>query len=83
MVKDIYSGEEYPDVVLPACVPGHKLKGQTAIVTGASSGIGKAIALGMAREGANVVINFVSGENAVDAVILGGGSVSGQRTQTH
>ena len=32
------------------------LKGKTAIVTGASRGIGKAIALGLAREGAQVVL---------------------------
>jgi citronellol/citronellal dehydrogenase len=32
------------------------LKGKTAIVTGASRGIGKAIALGLAREGAKVVL---------------------------
>ncbi len=33
-----------------------KLKGKTALVTGASEGIGKAIALGLAREGADVAI---------------------------
>ncbi len=32
------------------------LKGKTAIITGASRGIGKAIALGLAREGAQVVL---------------------------
>ncbi len=35
-----------------------RLKGQSAIVTGSSSGIGKAIALAMAKEGANVLINY-------------------------
>jgi glucose 1-dehydrogenase len=35
------------------------LKGQPALVTGASSGIGKATALGLAQAGADVVINYV------------------------
>ncbi|MDI6753260.1 MAG: SDR family NAD(P)-dependent oxidoreductase [Thermodesulfobacteriota bacterium] len=34
-----------------------RLSGKTAIVTGSSRGIGRAIALAMAREGANVVVN--------------------------
>jgi 3-oxoacyl-[acyl-carrier protein] reductase len=36
------------------------LKGKTAIVTGAARGIGKAIALKLAKLGANVVINYRS-----------------------
>ena len=41
------------------------LEGQTAIVTGSSRGIGKAIALSLAMEGAEVVINYSSSlENA-------------------
>jgi len=35
----------------------HKLKGKNAVVTGSSHGIGKAIALALAGEGANVVVN--------------------------
>ena len=35
-----------------------RLKHQTAIVTGSSSGIGQAIALSLAQEGANIVINY-------------------------
>ncbi len=37
----------------------HPLKNQTALITGASSGIGKACAIAMGKAGANVVINFV------------------------
>ncbi|SHH82307.1 3-oxoacyl-[acyl-carrier-protein] reductase [Clostridium grantii] len=40
------------------------LNGKTAIVTGAGRGIGKAIALKLANEGANVVINYRSSKEA-------------------
>lgn len=40
------------------------MKGKTAIVTGASRGIGRAVALALAEEGANVVINFAGNEGA-------------------
>jgi glucose 1-dehydrogenase len=40
------------------------LKNQTALVTGANSGIGEGIARAMAAAGANVVINYIGNENA-------------------
>lgn len=46
-----------------------KLQGQTAIITGANSGIGKGIALSFGTHGANVVVNYVSKEqDAFDLV---------------
>ena len=44
----------------------NRLEGQVAIVTGAGQVIGRAIALGMAREGARVVIADLAGENALE-----------------
>jgi glucose 1-dehydrogenase len=46
-----------------------KLHGQTALITGANSGIGHAIAMEMAREKANVVINYVTDETATSLMI--------------
>ena len=44
------------------------LAGQAALVTGANSGIGKAVALGLASAGADVVINYVTNPADADAV---------------
>ncbi|HHV63555.1 MAG TPA: 3-oxoacyl-[acyl-carrier-protein] reductase [Peptococcaceae bacterium] len=45
------------------------LKGKTALITGASRGIGKAIALKLASEGANVVLNYVHNEAAAAEIV--------------
>lgn len=54
-----------------------RLKGQTVIVTGASSGIGMACAIGMGLEGANVLVNYAGNskgaEEAVAAIQNAGG----------
>ena len=55
-----------------------RLWNQTAIVTGAESGIGKAIAIEMAGEGANVVVNYIAdadeAQKVVDAAKDAGGN---------
>jgi 3-oxoacyl-[acyl-carrier protein] reductase len=43
-------------------LPGYLLRGKTAIVTGASRGVGRATALRLAEAGANVVVNYLSAE---------------------
>src|SRR5712691_811020 len=70
-----------PRTVRPPClaVPGRgrdegaytmtKLSGKTALVTGASRGIGRASALALARMGAQVLVHYSSGVKEADAVV--------------
>jgi glucose 1-dehydrogenase len=54
----------------PRPTPGYPivLQGQPALVTGANSGIGKAVALGLGASGADVVVNFVTNPEAAEEV---------------
>ena len=46
-----------------------KLEGKSAIVTGASRGIGKDIAIYLANEGAKVVVNYSGSKEKAEAVV--------------
>ena len=63
------SQSEHPDVVMPSCGLPQLLKGQKAIVTGASSGIGTAVAISLGQAGAEVVVNYGGNEQAANQVV--------------
>jgi NAD(P)-dependent dehydrogenase (short-subunit alcohol dehydrogenase family) len=50
-------------------MPEKRLEGQVAVVTGASRGIGRACAEELAREGAAIVVNYFTNQEAADAVV--------------
>jgi glucose 1-dehydrogenase len=58
--KDYFAEQGLPEAVEPSCPIVRSLAGQKAIVTGANSGIGRAIALALGHAGADVVVNYVS-----------------------
>jgi glucose 1-dehydrogenase len=61
--------QQYPDVVMPTCAIPPLLQGQKALVTGANSGIGKAVAIALGQAGAEVVVNYVTHPETAQAVV--------------
>ncbi|MEO6436439.1 MAG: SDR family oxidoreductase [Tepidisphaeraceae bacterium] len=61
--------EDLPAIHTPACDVHKVLKGQKALVTGANSGIGRAVAVALCRAGADVVINYRSGDDGARETI--------------
>src|SRR5476649_1498885 len=45
------------------------LAGQKALVTGANSGIGRSVAVALGQAGADIVVNYVQGDDAAGAVV--------------
>jgi glucose 1-dehydrogenase len=71
-VRDVEM-DQLPSVVMPTCPVVKILKGQQALVTGANSGIGKAIAIALGEAGADVVVNYRSGDEAALEVVEAAG----------
>ncbi len=60
---------ENPERTAPPRKIPRSLVGQKALVTGANSGIGKAVAVALGQAGADVVVNYVTGESAAAEVV--------------
>jgi glucose 1-dehydrogenase len=58
-----------PKAVTPDCQVPRLLKGQKALVTGANSGIGKAVAIALGQAGADVVVNYVRDDGSANEVV--------------
>ena len=61
--------EKVSDVVMPKVDYQKVLVGQKALVTGGNSGIGKGVAIGIGKAGADVVVNYVAGKEAAQEVV--------------
>jgi len=61
--------QDLPPVVMPEVKYGKVLAGQKALVTGANSGIGKAVAVAIGEAGADVVVNYVADEEMAREVV--------------
>lgn len=61
--------QHYPPVVMPSLEQQVVLRGQKALVTGASSGIGKQVAIALGHAGADVVVNYVTDPDKAEEAV--------------
>jgi glucose 1-dehydrogenase len=71
-----------PSVAMPDVPILPLLKGQKALVTGADSGIGRAVAIALGHAGADVVVNYHSNAQAAEEVVTEAGK-TGSRAYSH
>lgn len=67
--RDYFAEQGMAEPEDPACAVVKSLAGQKAIVTGANSGIGRAVAVALGHAGADVVVNYVSREEEAAKVV--------------
>lgn len=63
------NNNHYPPVVMPSLEQPVVLSGQKALVTGASSGIGKQVAIALGHAGADVVVNYVTDPDKAEEAV--------------
>ncbi len=66
------------EILVPKLMPPVLLSGQKALVTGASSGIGRACAIALAQAGAEVAVNYVRSEKGAIDTVAAIGSFGGR-----
>ena len=68
-MKQYYAEHNVPEPVMPRCQIPDRLRGQNALVTGASSGIGQAVAIALGQAGANVCVNYAHGREEAEETV--------------
>jgi glucose 1-dehydrogenase len=64
------SEEKYPKIVMLQYQAEKVFKGQKELITGGNSGIGKAVAIELGKAGADVVVNYLRGEDQAREVVV-------------